>query len=118
MKFSLDCDENNKRSHVPRRSLSILVVVVERALAAIFRRSLRRIPYEVLGSDNRRPEYVSLLCGEIRAAQREDWDALEVAGIAGQHLVAERQRCGSDQQVSERNYNAAALLLTVDLPGQ
>jgi hypothetical protein len=45
-------------------------------------------------------------------------DATEVAEIAGQHLVAERKRRCSDQQVPERNHHASALLLSVDFAGQ
>ena len=34
---------------------------------------------------------------------REAWDHMEVARVGGQHGIAERQRCGSDQQVAARH---------------
>jgi hypothetical protein len=54
----------------------------------------------------------------LKLHHREARDTLEVARIAGEHLEAERQRCGSDQQVAEGNHHAPALLLTIQLPGQ
>jgi hypothetical protein len=60
--------------------------------------------------------------GTLRQAlelyDRKTGDATEVAEIAGQHLVAERKRRCSDQQVPERNHHASALLLSVDFAGQ
>jgi len=45
-------------------------------------------------------------------------DFLKVARICGQHGKAERQRCCTDEQVSERNDYTLALLLSVEFSGQ
>ena len=44
--------------------------------------------------------------------------ALEVAQIRRQHRIAERERGRTDQEIGERNHDAAALLLGVQLAGQ
>src|SRR5207244_3213886 len=49
---------------------------------------------------------------------RKTRDTTKVAEIDGQHRVAKRQSCGTDEQVSERNNHTLALLLSVEFPGQ
>jgi hypothetical protein len=44
--------------------------------------------------------------------------ALEVARVGCQHRIAEGEGCRTDQQISERSHDAAALLLGVQLAGQ
>jgi hypothetical protein len=71
---------------------------------------------------SQRPERKEVTFGTRRQAleldDRKTGDATEVAEIAGQHLVAERKRRCSDQQIPERNHHAPALLLSVDFAGQ
>ncbi len=42
--------------------------------------------------------------------------ALEVAQICRQHRIAERERGRTDQEIGERNHDAAGLLLASSLP--